>query len=536
MKRFFGLTLVLAFASGMALAQPRIVINEFTYDDLSSDDLEFIELYNADSVAVDITGWVVNCGDQLTGDNNRDFVIGDTDEDGVADATVVLPPGGFYVIGTAALNTRYPGRVNQTFNPGTAGVIENDNEWIALIIPGDTRTVVDAVVYEANRSPIANWVPADIIPQLGGGLWGNYQSLEAGTSTDDAFMTIGRWRDGYDTNVNGRDFGHFRPTPGASNNLPALASRLCINFDNYNIGDVPAEFTGSYRNPRAIDPTQGDRTAGTGFNPNAISASPGGGKAMMVYDWAGGGNVAIANYVFENGRAGYDLYVYIDPSNSGFTAGQVETWMIGLLGSPESVHNHPLFLETATTGSANGMTGVGWVFRRSVAATTNPPQPTEMKLRLVDAGKGGDSRLSGPNNTWNIYGEIDLSSLSAGWYRLRLEVYQDGTVKGLFYGDPNNPTAITGTTATGLVGGFYIGYRESLGNAIARVNPVRVDDVCLYLPVQGDVNGDGCVDDADLLSVLFAFGGSNAEADVNGDNIVDDADLLIVLFAFGTGC
>jgi len=54
---------------------------------------------------------------------------------------------------------------------------------------------------------------------------------------------------------------------------------------------------------------------------------------------------------------------------------------------------------------------------------------------------------------------------------------------------------------------------------------------------EGDVNGDGCVDDADLLIVLFNFGqtGSNP-ADVNGDSVVDDADLLIVLFNFGQGC
>ncbi len=53
----------------------------------------------------------------------------------------------------------------------------------------------------------------------------------------------------------------------------------------------------------------------------------------------------------------------------------------------------------------------------------------------------------------------------------------------------------------------------------------------------GDVNGDGCVDDADLLAVLFAFGsvGPRPE-DLNCDGIVDDADLLLVLFAFGSGC
>jgi hypothetical protein len=56
--------------------------------------------------------------------------------------------------------------------------------------------------------------------------------------------------------------------------------------------------------------------------------------------------------------------------------------------------------------------------------------------------------------------------------------------------------------------------------------------------VAGDVNGDGCTDDADLLTVLFAFGetGANLPADLNGDGIVDDADLLTVLFHFGNGC
>jgi hypothetical protein len=58
------------------------------------------------------------------------------------------------------------------------------------------------------------------------------------------------------------------------------------------------------------------------------------------------------------------------------------------------------------------------------------------------------------------------------------------------------------------------------------------------LTCPGDVDGSGCVDDADLLAVLFAFGqsGSGLPADVNRDGIVDDADLLIVLFNFGSGC
>ncbi|MCS7191190.1 MAG: pre-peptidase C-terminal domain-containing protein [Fimbriimonadales bacterium] len=54
----------------------------------------------------------------------------------------------------------------------------------------------------------------------------------------------------------------------------------------------------------------------------------------------------------------------------------------------------------------------------------------------------------------------------------------------------------------------------------------------------GDTNRDGCVDDADLLRILFDFGSGGFlwDADVNGDGFVDDSDLLEVLFAFGSGC
>lgn len=57
------------------------------------------------------------------------------------------------------------------------------------------------------------------------------------------------------------------------------------------------------------------------------------------------------------------------------------------------------------------------------------------------------------------------------------------------------------------------------------------------LALNGDVNLDGCVDDEDLLTVLFSLGatGSTPE-DVNGDGVVDDLDLLVILFNLGDGC
>jgi uncharacterized membrane protein len=52
--------------------------------------------------------------------------------------------------------------------------------------------------------------------------------------------------------------------------------------------------------------------------------------------------------------------------------------------------------------------------------------------------------------------------------------------------------------------------------------------------IQGDVTGDDCVDDADLLRLLFAFGEEGwRPEDVNVDRMVNEQDLLIVLSRFG---
>ncbi len=77
---------------------------------------------------------------------------------------------------------------------------------------------------------------------------------------------------------------------------------------------------------------------------------------------------------------------------------------------------------------------------------------------------------------------------------------------------------------------------EPVGHVFYSPNPgnFRIQDTRRA----GDVNGDGCVDDADLLIVLFNFGatGIGRLEDLNRDRNVDNADLLIVLFNFGQGC
>ena len=121
-----------------------------------------------------------------------------------------------------------------------------------------------------------------------------------------------------------------------------------------------------------------------------------------------------------------------------------------------------------------------------------------------------------------------------------------------FCDDPTNEVWYSTLNVSGQSGVRYVALVIPQGNQYGQdptlnassrttssLRYTNITDVRVIAQVgpEGDVNGDGCVDDADLLQVLFAFGatGSNP-ADVNGDLIVDDADLLIVLFNFGAGC
>ena len=146
------------------------------------------------------------------------------------------------------------------------------------------------------------------------------------------------------------------------------------------------------------------------------------------------------------------------------------------------------------------------------------------RARVLEARRG--DRWHGDTETNGGYGalvELDLSgdanvNNNAQFAFRVVTIFDPNTGQYTAANFPNNPNATyspNGTLRYDLI--------EILGEE-ASGGP------------EGDVNGDGCVDDADLLIVLFNFGNAGGQGDVNNDNIVDDADLLIVLFNFGTGC
>ncbi len=146
-------------------------------------------------------------------------------------------------------------------------------------------------------------------------------------------------------------------------------------------------------------------------------------------------------------------------------------------------------------------------------------------------------------NTGNTFGECPQAFIDF--------ISGNNSAGVAFYNDPTNDIWYATLTVSGLSGIRYVALVIPQGNQYGQdpdlnassrttssLRYTNITDVRVFAGVEGDVNGDGCVDDADLLAVLFAFGqtGSELPEDVNGDGVVDDADLLIVLFNFGQGC
>jgi hypothetical protein len=223
----------------------------------------------------------------------------------------------------------------------------------------------------------------------------------------------------------------------------------------------------------------------------------------------------IGSFSLQPGSAQYfiDLFQWVTPTtdlqlgnpNDGWRA----TWGVGRLDDPDP--NAPPFTRVWVVSYQppnpfHGLQINKW-YRRFVAFTFNgtdfrgEPASFLVKVGIRDLD-------TGQTNVAIVQPRQDFQT----WYLIR----------------PGGSSALP-TALRYFVGG---GTGADNGNILA------VDNLQITGFSYGDVNMDGCVDDADLLAVLFAFGntGPFLAEDTNGDGTVDDADLLTVLFAFGEGC
>ncbi|MCX7925409.1 MAG: hypothetical protein N2554_06310, partial [Fimbriimonadales bacterium] len=145
-------------------------------------------------------------------------------------------------------------------------------------------------------------------------------------------------------------------------------------------------------------------------------------------------------------------------------------------------------------------------------------------------------------STGNTFGECPTATLNY--------LNGDNPLNLRFFQNPTSEIWYSSQRMVGRSGVKYVALRIPQGNQFNNdpelvrrdrvANSLRytnITDVRVIAGVDGDVNRDCIVDDADLLEVLFNFGAAGRNrADVNGDLVVDDADLLVVLFNFGNGC
>jgi len=450
----FSLLVCLACSGPNALGQ--VVINEIFYDDASTDDREFVELYNAGASPVDIGGWVLGAYDPTT--TNPSVTI---------PAGTLLNPGEFYVIGNAG--------VLFVGTEVAINFLENDNEVSTLRDAGGV--LVDAVAYETNKGAgfitTGATAPADaaqVAAQTGPGIFGNHSGLDLAGTPLNSNVSWGRFVDGRDTNNNGRDFGLRPSTPGTTNAPGGTMSVLALpDPAPQPPGSVLATMTGNFVPVRVIDPAVVD-----GVNPNAIPApfAPGS-KAYITWDTAGGGNTVTTSAVFPGLAAGFALKVYLDTTNlpvqsngvgTPFRGSEVTIYSLGggdastgttaLTDLDGSVGLSPVALPASE--SLNGTTGIAWVYERVAADPTT--LAVSEKLHLVDANDGGDSDAGG--NTpldWVILATYDLSSTPSGWYDLSIAIDTAGNGTASFNGQT---TAFSASAMHSSA--FNVFYRENL--------------------------------------------------------------------------
>jgi len=182
---------LIALLIAPAFAQD-VLINEVVYDPASSDDgLEWIELCNAGTATVDLTGWTIE---------NAGSSWGTVSVGGSASLSGTLAPGDYMLVGYGSLPN--PGAVSPNLQNG--GGASGDADGIRIL--NASGSIVDTVIYEGTNNN-------SLLDDFGAAT----SSVADGASNGES---IGRWPDCTDSDDSWIDFWVFDAadtSPGAEN-------------------------------------------------------------------------------------------------------------------------------------------------------------------------------------------------------------------------------------------------------------------------------------------------------------------------------
>jgi hypothetical protein len=438
----------------------------------------------------------------------------------------MIPAGGYYVI---AVQGRGIVGANHYITTGSLDLFP-DLIGMSTEILDENGNLVDALATDTFFAPQLTNLPPEVAAQTGNGFWGQNQSYNIATSATVRRISLSRYRDGVDTNSTGRDFGMLPITQGSSNNiLPLNTAHAVPDVNALTTGSTLPNYDFSFVGAKVIEPG-----VVSGFNPDAISPSPQGGKAIVAWDETGGGNAVYSKELVRS----FDISAYLDATSFGLNptgAGEWEHTAYGIgttdgLFGTINVNGTLTATDSATAAvlTQNASTGIGWVYERYEGAG----DIDKYTLTLVDFGDGGNSVPAAFNdpaqgNGWKVIETIPLETADTGWHRLGVDYNPTtGAVVATF-----DEETFSFNTTTNLFGTFYAGYREGLSVHAGNSRPATFD---LFEEAvdNADFDDDGDVDGADFLTWQRGLGISDGSADLvdgdaNDDGNVNAADLTI---------
>ena len=410
-------------------AQPadrRYVINEFRYADTTK---QFVEIYGPAGVLP--AGFVLRAVDGETGGLATEIVL---------QGPIPNDTGtgfGYYVVGNLGVPNVDQIIANGTLELGSPDAIQ--------LFAASSGTIHDAVVYETyNGLGTVDGPGEPIVAGNGPGWLGDVAS---GTNSSGDAYTMGRYPDGANTWINGKDFSIMPASPGGHNG-DSISLPTDMNFST-----VPTQPFRTFQTFSTANPI----SAGLPASPDA--SDPGNTQAHRAVDTSGGGTMS----VFGDASLGSIMpahvrgYVYVPTAAANHQA----------IGLGIAVRSGSTFFSSLPAGS--GFDSGYWLVyenRAGVAlADGQPDHPGSWHFLHAT----NDGRSAAASSLLAQSTNAALAVTPGQWAEFHLSINKFASPGDALVASINNIEIYRGPFPTGgpTSGAFAAGFRETNGGTVA---------------------------------------------------------------------